>query len=555
LPGPDIFLSYNREDAAVAKHYADAFAREGLAVWWDQTLRSGETYDEVTEAALRGAKAVVVLWSPRSVASHWVRAEATIAHRSKTLVPATIETCDKPVMFELTQTADLSHWRGEANDPAWGAFLADVWRMARQRLPGAAVESTPVSPTASATNEAGKPIVAVLPFAHRGDEGDMEYLAEDISDEITRELARNCYFEVIAASTMVTWRGKAQDKRALVRDLDARYLIEGKLQADGEQVRLTLQLIATATSRVCWSTRIARNTADVASSPEEFGVAIAAEIGVQIMQIEVSRAMTKAGPYSAWERIMRCMAYSGHSGADSQRRSIEEARHAVDAAPDLGLAHALLATAIEGQLTGQGKEINDELSQEIRTHITRASQLDGSNASVLRLLVTPHSVLGDGESALRLALRALESSPNYPLSHYMVGWAYMVLGRIDEAIAAFAQQERLTSLDTARYIGLACLGQCLFLAGKPDEAEAALDRALALNPDFHVALKWQAVVAAYLGDEATARAIIRRLREAEPQVTLDEHIHQIEWMRKLAERTAEPIGILRRLWEATEGRG
>src|SRR6188474_2980496 len=85
LPGPDIFLSYNREDAGEAKAFADAFAREGLEVWWDQTLRSGETYDEVTEAALRGAKAVVVLWSPRSVASHWVRAEATIAHRAKTL--------------------------------------------------------------------------------------------------------------------------------------------------------------------------------------------------------------------------------------------------------------------------------------------------------------------------------------------------------------------------------------------------------------------------------------------------------------------------------------
>src|SRR6516165_7388770 len=125
---PDIFLSYNREDVAVAQAYRDAFAREGLDVWWDATLRSGETYDEVTEAALRGAKAVVVLWSPRSVASRWVRAEATIAERNKTLMPVTIEPCDRPVMFELTQTADLAHWKGEAGDKAWLAFLGDVRR-------------------------------------------------------------------------------------------------------------------------------------------------------------------------------------------------------------------------------------------------------------------------------------------------------------------------------------------------------------------------------------------------------------------------------------------
>ena len=69
MTAPDIFVSCNREDAAVAKRFADALAAAGLNVWWDTALRSGEAYDEVTEAALRGAKAVVVLWSPRSVVS------------------------------------------------------------------------------------------------------------------------------------------------------------------------------------------------------------------------------------------------------------------------------------------------------------------------------------------------------------------------------------------------------------------------------------------------------------------------------------------------------
>ena len=56
-----IFLSYNREDQRVAKLFAEGFERAGLSVWWDTALRSGQTYDEVTENALRGAKAVVVL--------------------------------------------------------------------------------------------------------------------------------------------------------------------------------------------------------------------------------------------------------------------------------------------------------------------------------------------------------------------------------------------------------------------------------------------------------------------------------------------------------------
>jgi hypothetical protein len=53
---PDIFLSYNREDQARAKLFAEALKAAGFEVWWDVGLKTGEAYDEVTENALRTAK-------------------------------------------------------------------------------------------------------------------------------------------------------------------------------------------------------------------------------------------------------------------------------------------------------------------------------------------------------------------------------------------------------------------------------------------------------------------------------------------------------------------
>ena len=79
---PDIFLSYNREDQARAKLFADAFRTQGFEVWRDLGLKPGEAYGKVTETTLRTAKAVVVLWSRTSVVSRWVRAEATLAHEA-----------------------------------------------------------------------------------------------------------------------------------------------------------------------------------------------------------------------------------------------------------------------------------------------------------------------------------------------------------------------------------------------------------------------------------------------------------------------------------------
>ena len=129
MSGPDIFISYCRQDRTSAKLFAEALAEEGFDVWWDAVMRSGETFDEVIERNLRASKAVVVLWSPRSVASRWVRAEATQADRANKLVPVIIEPCERPIIFELTHTADLPEWKGDRTDPAWQSLVSDLRRL------------------------------------------------------------------------------------------------------------------------------------------------------------------------------------------------------------------------------------------------------------------------------------------------------------------------------------------------------------------------------------------------------------------------------------------
>ena len=129
MAGTDIFLSYARTDQATARIFAESFAEEGFNVWWDASLHSGQTFDEVIEQKLRDAKAVVVLWSPRSVASRWVRAEATLADRRHNLAPAIIEPCDRPIIFELTHAADLTEWTGDTSDPRWRNFMQDLRRL------------------------------------------------------------------------------------------------------------------------------------------------------------------------------------------------------------------------------------------------------------------------------------------------------------------------------------------------------------------------------------------------------------------------------------------
>jgi TIR domain len=72
----DIFVSYANEDRDRAKVVAVALEHSGWSVWWDREVAIGRTWDETIEEEIEKARSVVVLWSPRSVTSDWVKNEA-----------------------------------------------------------------------------------------------------------------------------------------------------------------------------------------------------------------------------------------------------------------------------------------------------------------------------------------------------------------------------------------------------------------------------------------------------------------------------------------------
>lgn len=555
MSSPDIFISYNREDAAIARLYADALSAAGLVVWWDATLRSGEDYDAVTENSLRTAKAVVVLWSPRSVNSRWVRAEATIADRGHTMVPVMIEPCDRPVMFELKQTVEMSHWRGDVHHKDWLDFVADLRRKVgrEEAAPAAAASAAAPDAAQAGTVSTGRSTVAVLPVACRGGDGELEVLAEDLTEDITRELAHNGHFRVIAAGSMAAWRGKPIDHKDVGRQLEARYLVEGKLQRSGKDNRLTVQLIDGSSGNVLWSTRLVTDVDGAEFSADTLPVAAAAQFAEQIVQREQTRAMAKRAPFSAWDHILRSAANSLRTDQEGARQAVDEAKLAVAASPDIGLAHALLASALAALPEAQGLKPNAEQIREIQAETRQAMRLDGNNPSVLMALAGAYKGLGEYEICLRLARRTVDLWPSSPQSYLILGNSYRLLGRTAEAVAAYRKQDQLSPFDSTRNVALTCLGECLLAEGQPEAAEEALDRALMLDPEYPAALEWKAIIADHLGKERAALDVMRQIRSAEAAAPLDQHVWQIERDGHLHDRTAAHVATLRRLWLAIDG--
>ncbi len=61
-PAHTVFLSYSRADRKAALAVVRVLEDAGYRVWWDGLLEGGERFSQTTEAALRHARAVVLLW-------------------------------------------------------------------------------------------------------------------------------------------------------------------------------------------------------------------------------------------------------------------------------------------------------------------------------------------------------------------------------------------------------------------------------------------------------------------------------------------------------------
>jgi TolB-like protein len=482
----DIFLSYNREDAATAKLFADAFVAEGLTVWWDTALRSGEAYDEVTEAALRGAKAVVVLWSPRSVVSRWVRAEATIADRCKTLVPVTIEPCERPIMFELTQTADLAHWTGDAGDRAWLAFLSDVRGFVGRETsapvaPVSTSEPAPEPASAKPGERGQAPSLAVLPFTNRSGLSEDDVFAEGLVEDVISALSQGVNVRVIGSMATANLRkGSFGDLAALGRQLGVRYLLEGNVRRMGADLRVTAQLLEAASGTVLWSSRFDRPLAELAALEEALVLELATSLDARVYSVEMERALSKPSDLTAWEAAMRAFNSYRELTNDNLARGLEEAERAIAIAPEYGLPRALLAEILSVRyLLGQPDDPAEV--QRIRQIAEHAFALAPEDAYVLNCVGSALNYSGHPKDGLSFMTVAVAKAPGDGMTQIHYACSLFLLGKTKDALAHLDKAEQVMPGHFLLWVVFFFRGIALMCTERWDEAEDAINRAVSLN--------------------------------------------------------------------------
>ncbi len=545
--GIDVFLSYAREDQAIARQFAESFERQGFSVWWDVTLRSGEAYDEAMEAALKAAKSVVVLWSKKSVASRWVRAEATHADRNKTLVPVMIEPCERPIMFELTQTAELAHWDGSPTDKAWLAFQADVQRTVKKQQAPVQAMPVPVPSTPPVKAEKGvRPSLAVLPFTNRSGLKDDDIFAIGMVEDVIDALSLSRTIKVLASGSTVAFRKNSSDVAEIARQLGVRYLMEGNVRRVGETLRVTAQLIEAGNGAILWTQKFDRPLSELANLQEDLVTEVAAHLGTQIHRIEMERALRKPGNLNAWEAMTRAAMATGRG---YWPLAIAEAEKAVSLAPDSGSAHATLAFALSGMVT-YGSDDPTWFARG-QKHIDRALELDAARPAVLLWVGWALAWFGKPEEGVPYVEQSVRLNPNNAVARLGLGAIYGMLNRLDEAHAELRAQEALSPQSPYQYNALIWDALIHVKTGNLTMARDVLDKSLRLMPTFIFALFVRTYVCKLLGQSDAAHDSVRRLRALDPAWTIEQGQRNIAMFFRDHPMAPAVLAAIKKVWDET----
>ena len=142
--------------------------------------------------------------------------------------------------------------------------IARPVRVHRVLLGGAEAEATPVPAAKPADPSVPDRLsIAVLPFQNMSADPDQDYFADGMVEDIITGLSHYRHIFVIARNSTFTYKGRAVDVKQVGRDLGVRFVLEGSVRKAGSRIRITGQLIDTATAAHIWAERFEGGIEDI----------------------------------------------------------------------------------------------------------------------------------------------------------------------------------------------------------------------------------------------------------------------------------------------------
>lgn len=363
--------------------------------------------------------------------------------------------------------------------------------------PAARPTAVAQSPTLSALPAAklAGVAVAVLPFVNLSSDKEQEFFSDGMTEEITAALAKVSGLNVVARTSAFQFKGENKDMRAIGQALGASHLIEGSVRKDGNQIRITAQLIKADDGTHLWTESYDRELKGIFAVQEDIAQAIAGALRVPLgLKHGESLVPSRTANLESYQDYLRARALVRARGSHEPGGPLTQATKLLEQAvardPGYAPAWALLGQAydlIPVFSSAFSSDSVEELRRVLEGSLSkaepaaqRAVRLDSNNAAGYTALATAQFLHGKFIQSEDLFKQALSLDPGdaEALHNYSIQLA--VAGRLK---ASLSLRQRVEGLEPFVPIFNSFTAQILWLNGQNDTAIAML-KALPPNTAF-----------------------------------------------------------------------
>jgi len=327
------------------------------------------------------------------------------------------------------------------------------------------------------------PSLVVLPFINLNHDPSQEYFSDGITDDLINDLSGYGNLRVIARRSAYAYKDRSVAMNIIARDLSVNYILDGNIRRENDTIRLNVQLIEASNGAILWAQRFDKKIIDIFKVQDEIRQRIVSALSLTLTQQEQLRVQRRySNSFEAYDMFLKGQArlVTRASAADNYAAQ-SYMEKAIEFDPSFARAYSALALLHADAYRFDWSD-NPLKSRQLALDAgQRALELDNSSPQALWILGYVYLFLfQDYQKAIEMSKLANQLAPHDMDAENVLAVTYVYNG--DPARAKLIIQELMKHHQTYSAMVPSVLGQANFLIGHYNEALAALNESLLINP-------------------------------------------------------------------------
>lgn len=353
------------------------------------------------------------------------------------------------------------------------------------------------------------PRLVVVPFRDFNQGSSTDYFAETLTEEITTALSRCSDITVIAKTSALAISGQALQGGQIGEQLGLTYAVEGSVQRSTEAIRINVRIIDLQSGKYLWVDRFEGATSSFFELQDSVARSIAAALPTRIHgDIALRSNETNPVALNSFQEYLQ-LVWPLRQGKTAASVAVE-IEQLLEKHGDFALAHAHLSVLL-GYTGFEEARHSEEIISKIAEHALHALSLRNDDERVIAKASLGLGLSGDCRRALQFSQTALEINPNSAEAIHIRGLIQCAAGEHETALDFHQTAMRLDPLCPSFY--LEGVIEAYYLLGRYDDAIAAYEQWD--KPSVHI-LAYMAACYALAGNATKARQFVEQFNQVRP---------------------------------------